>query len=211
MQDGNVAVVANAWPPVAEPESSNAGRPLSLDEWLSLDEDEAGEWVDGLLEEEEVPDFTHELTISWLIRIVGTWLGTRGFVVGSELKILTAPRRGRKPDLAIILPGSKAPPRAGPLREPPDILVEVVTPTPRDERRDRVEKMSEYATFGVSYYWLVDPALTAFEIFERTGTGNYQKLVGVTSGRIDPVPGCAGLVIDVDALWAELARLGDAE
>jgi Uma2 family endonuclease len=203
--------VANAWPPVTESESAGAGRPLSLDEWLSLEEDEAGEWVDGLLEEEEVPDFTHELTISWLIGVLRTWLGGKGFVVGSELKILTAPRRGRKPDLAIILPGSKAPPRTGPLREPPDVVVEVVTPTPRDERRDRVEKMSEYASFGVKYYWLVDPALTAFEIFERTSSGNYQKLVGVTSGHIDPVPGCAGLVIDVDALWAELARLADAE
>ena len=34
---------------------------------------------------------------------------------------------------------------------------------------------------------LVDPALTAFEIFERTVEGNYQKLVGVTAGRIDAV------------------------
>ncbi|HYJ10628.1 MAG TPA: Uma2 family endonuclease, partial [Polyangiaceae bacterium] len=138
-------------------------------------------------------------------------LGGRGFVFGSELKVLTAQTLGRKPDLAIILPGSKAPPRTGPLREPPDILVEIVTPTPRDERRDRVEKMAEYARFGVSYYWLVDPALTAFEIFERTPQGNYQKLVGVTGGRIETVPGCPSLTIDVDALWAELARLGDAD
>ncbi len=203
--------VANAWPPVTETESTHVGRPLSVEEWLALDEDDEGEWVDGWLVEEEVPDFTHELTISWLIRIVGHWLNGRGFVVGSELKILTAKTRGRKPDLAIILPGSKTPPRSGPLREPPDILVEVVTPTPRDERRDRVEKMGEYARFGVAYYWLVDPALGAFEIFGRTPKGNYEKLVGVTAGRIDPVPGCKGLVIDVDALWAELARLGDAE
>lgn len=203
--------MANAWPPILESDNTQVGRALSLEEWLELDEDEEGEFVDGRLVEEEVPDFTHELTVSWLIRIVGHWLAGRGFVVGSELKILTSTNRGRKPDLAIILPGSKAPPRTGALREPPDILVEVVTPTPRDERRDRVEKMSEYARFGVQYYWLVDPTLGAFEIFERTPTGNYQKLVGVTSGRIDPVPGCAGLVVDVDALWAELARLRDDE
>jgi Uma2 family endonuclease len=201
--------VANAWPPILESDNAQVGRALSLEEWLSLDEDEDGELIDGRLVEEEVPDFTHELTVSWLIRVVGLWLGGRGFVVGSELKILTSSTRGRKPDLAVILPGSKAPPRTGPLRDPPDILVEVVTPTPRDERRDRVEKMSEYARFGVPYYWLVDPTLGAFEIFERTPAGNYQKLVGVTSGRIDPVPGCAGLVVDVDALWAELARLQD--
>jgi Uma2 family endonuclease len=187
------------------------GCALSLEEWLALSEDEDGEFVDGHLVEEEVPDFTHELTVSWLIRVIGLWLAGSGFVVGSELKILTSANRGRKPDLAVILPGSKAPPRTGPVREPPDILIEVVTPTPRDERRDRVEKMSEYARFGVPYFWLVDPTLGAFEMFERTPAGNYQKLVGVTAGSIDPVPGCPGLVVDVDALWAELARLRDGE
>ena len=185
------------------------GRALSAEEWLALDE--KGEWVDGLLVEEEVPDFTHEVTVSWLNGLLRNWLNGRGFVAGSELKILTGKTRGRKPDLSVILPGSKAPPRSGPVREPPDILVEVITPTPRDERRDRIEKMTEYARFGVRYYWLVDPALSAFEIFERAPDGNYKKLVGVTAGKIDPVPGCASLVIDVDALWAELARLGDGE
>jgi Uma2 family endonuclease len=202
--------VANAWPPV-EVEEAHEPRALSAEEWLGLDEDEEGEWLDGWLVEEEVPDWTHELTVTWLVHVLRQWLGGRGFVAGSELKILTAKTRGRKPDLSIILPGNKAPPRKGALREPPDILVEVVTPTPRDERRDRIEKMAEYARFGVRYYWLVDPALSAFEIFERTPEGNYQKLVGVTEGRIEPVPGCAGLSIDVDALWAELARLGDAD
>ena len=115
------------------------------------------------------------------------------------------------PQFARSVPESKAPPRSGPLREPPDILIEVVTPTPRDERRDRVEKMSEYAAFGVPYYWLVDPTLKAFEVFGLTSEGNYQRLVGVTGGQLENVPGCSGLSIDVDALWAELARLGDVE
>ncbi|MET0791389.1 MAG: Uma2 family endonuclease [Polyangiaceae bacterium] len=199
--------MANAWPPIQESGSAGIERELTLEEWLVLDEDEAGEFVDGRLVEEEVPDFAHELTISWLIGVIRAWLGGQGFVVGPELNVVTAANRGRKPDLVVILPGSKPPRRSGPLREPPDILVEVVTATPRDERRDRVEKMAEYARFGVSYYWLVDPALVSFEIFERTPSGHFQQLVGVTEGRIDPVPGCTGLVIDVDALWTELSRL----
>ncbi len=38
-------------------------------------------------------------------------------------------------------------------------------------------------------------------------SGNYQKVVGTTSGGIDPVPGCAGLALDIDALWSELSRV----
>jgi Uma2 family endonuclease len=64
-------------------------------------------------------------------------------------------------------------------------------------------------TFGVRFYWLVDPALGSFEIFERTDAGHYVKVIGMTSGVIDAVPGCPGLSLDVDALWAELARLAD--
>jgi Uma2 family endonuclease len=202
--------MANAWPPLPQP-SGPLPSVATLEQWLELPEDAEGEWVDGRLEEEEVPDAVHELAVSWLIRVLGAWLGSQGFVFGSELKVLTAANRGRKPDLVVLLPGSAAPPRRGPLRVPPDLMVEVITPSPRDERRDRVEKMGEYAAFGVRYYWLVDPALGSFEIFERTSAGNYQKLAGVVAGRIDPVPGCPGLVLDVDALWAELQRLGDDE
>lgn len=203
--------MANAWPPVTEADSTELERAMSREEWLALDEDESGEWVDGKWVEEEMPDAAHELAVTWLAWVLRQWLGPRGFVAGSELKVLTAGTRGRKADLVIFLPGTKPPPRTGPVRTPPDIFVEVVSPTPRDERRDRIEKMAEYARFGVRYYWLVDPALSAFEIFELTAEGNYQKLVGITSGRVDAVPGCGGLSIDIDALWAEIARLGDAE
>jgi Uma2 family endonuclease len=199
-------LVTNAWPPVGVRGTRDVGRALSLEEWLALDEDEAGEWVEGRLVDEEASDYTHELTISWLIRVVAFWLGGRGYLVGSETRVLTTPLTGRRPDLSLILPGSPPPPATGPLRTAPDVVIEVVTPTPQDERRDRIEKMGEYARFGVPYYWLVDPALSAFEMYERTPQGHYQRLVGVTGGRIENVPGCAGLVLDVDALWAELLR-----
>lgn len=198
--------MANAWPPIREPDREIAGRVLSVEQWLSLAEDEDGELVNGRFEEEEVPDAVHELAVSWLIRVLGTWLAGEGFVFGSELKLLVAEKTGRKPDVVVLLPGSPAPPRRGPLVEPPDIIVELVSPSPRDERRDRVQKMSEYARFGVRYYWLVDPALGTFEIFERAPAG-YTQIVAVTGGRIEAVPGCKGLAIDVDALWRELARL----
>jgi len=201
----------NVWPPVLEPSTATPSRMLSLQEWLALPEDLPGELVRGRLTEEEMPDAVHELAIAWLIWLLRQWLSGKGFVFGSELKVLTGPDTVRKPDMVVFLHDSPPPPRRGRITRPPDVLVEVVTPSPRDERRDRVEKMAEYAQFNVRYYWLVDPALGSFEIFELTAERFYQKVVGVTSGVIDPVPGCAGLKIDVDALWTELSRLGDQE
>jgi Uma2 family endonuclease len=85
-------------------------------------------------------------------------------------------------------------------------MLEVVSPSPADERRDRVEKMDEYAAFGVHYYWLVDPALAAAEIFELQN-GRFARAVAATSGVVRDVPGCPDLELDLDGLWAELARL----
>jgi Uma2 family endonuclease len=181
---------------------------MTFEQWAQQLEDETGELVDGHLTEEEVPDPAHELTVSWLIVLFSNWLrGKGGFVFGSEIKLCVTPKRGRKADVVVCMPSARPPPRRGLLKEPPDILVEVVTPTPRDERRDRVEKMSEYAEFGVPYYWIVDPALGSLEIFQLTDDHKYKKARGVTSGRIDDVPGCAALRLDLDELWRELDRL----
>ncbi len=181
--------------------------PMSLEEWAAMPEDEPGELVDGRLVEEEVPGYAHELIVGWLIHMLRTWLVPRkGFVGGSDAKFAVTPRRGRKPDVSAYLPGSRKPSSAGLVRIPPDIMVEVVSPTPRDGRRDRVEKLREYAAFGVRWYWIVDPAFRSVEVFELGADGRYAHALGATGGTID-VPGCEGFKLDLDELWAEVDRL----
>jgi Uma2 family endonuclease len=180
---------------------------MALDVWAVLPEDEDGELVDGRLEEEEMPDPVHELTVSWLIALLRAWLGGRGgFVFGSGVKLKVGERSGRKPDVAVVLPGAAAPPRRGMLTSPPDVAVEIVSASPADERRDRVEKMTDYATAGVRWYWIVDPGLGSFEIFELS-EGRYTRVHAATEGAVVGIPGCDGLVLDLDALWSELDRL----
>ena len=187
-------------------------RALSLEDWGNLSEDEPGELVNGRLVEEEVPDNEHEVVVGFLVTLLTLWTIPRGgFVFGSEAKFAVQANRGRKPDLAVYLPGGHRPPRRGINRVAPDIAVEVISASPRDMRRDRIEKADEYASFGVRWYWLVDPRARSFEVWELEAHGRYARATAASEGRLDAVPGCPELVVDLDALWAQLDRLGDED
>jgi Uma2 family endonuclease len=180
---------------------------MSLEEWASLPEDEPGELVDGQIVEEEVSDWDHEGVVAWLLIVVGSWVLARdGWVFGSDGKLALRTGLGRKPDLSVFLPGTPPPPRHGPGRAPPDIVVEVISSAARDARRDRIEKAAEYAAFGVRFYWLIDPDDRTFEIFELDARGRYARALGASEGALD-VPGCEGLRLDLDALWAKIDKL----
>jgi len=181
---------------------------LSLDEWFALPEDEPGELVNGRLEEEEVPDYLHELLVMLLGRLLTDWTFPQGgLVAGSDAKFAVSSRRGRKPDLTVYLPGGRRPPARGLIRVPPDVAIEVVSPTPRDGRRDRVEKLADYAAFGVAWYWLVDPQLRSLEILQLDAQGRYLHVLGASTGTLQQIPGCEGLTLDLDALWAAIDEI----
>lgn len=180
---------------------------MSLDEWASLPEDQPGELVDGRLVEEEVSDFDHESVAAWLLIFLGGWALSRGgLAFGSDGKFAIRPGLGRKPDLSVFLPGAPLPPRRGPAHTPPSIVVEVISSDSRDVRRDRIDKALEYAAFGVRYYWLIDPDNRTFEIFELDALGRYARVAATSTGTLD-VPGCTGLTLDLDAMWAYVDRL----
>lgn len=188
--------------------TSHATPGLSLDEWFDLPEDQPGELVEGRLEEEEVPDYLHELLVALLAQLLGNWISPRGgLVAGSGAKFAVGSGRGRKPDLTVYLPDSRRPPARGLIRVPPDIAIEIVSATPRDGRRDRVEKTADYAAFGVAWYWLLDPQLRSLEILQLDSQGCYLHVLGASDGTLDKIPGCEGLALDLDSLWAAIDSL----
>ena len=91
-------------------------------------------------------------------------------------------------------------------RTPPTVIVEVISQQPRDVRRDRMEKASEYARFGVRWYWLVDPDALLFEIWELGPTAQYMQINAASTGKMT-IAELDGLDLDLDALWAEVAPL----
>ena len=182
-------------------------RRMTLDEWADLPEDEEGELVDGWLVEEEVPDFLHEAIVAWLLAKLVAWTSDVGGIAGgSDAKFAVASDRGRKPDITVFVPG-RMPPRRGLVRVPPEIAVEIVSTRARDRRRDRVEKSAEYAAFGIPWYWIVDPEPLRLEIHRRRDDGSYIEALAASAGVLRDVPGCPGLVLDLDELHAYVARL----
>lgn len=185
-------------------------RRMTIDEWMALDEDEPGEIVDDVLVEEEMPSNLHEVVAAFLLGLFRAWTVPRGgLAFGSQLKLVVRPQRGRKADACAYLPGQKLPGRhRRATTRAPAIVVEVLSPRPRDVRRDTIDKLAEYATFGVRYYWLVDPLARTLEILELRQDAPPQILVAAAEGS-HPVPGCDGLVVDLTAMWSEIDRLPD--
>jgi Uma2 family endonuclease len=177
---------------------------MSLKEWAELDDDIEGELVDGVLEEEEMPTFLHEIIVTWLVGALRAWVRPRGgFVGGSEMKLAIAPRRGRKPDLAVFLRGGTPPLLDTLIRIAPHVVAEVTSPRTRDARRDRIDNLGDYARSGVPYYWIADPQLRSLEIYQLGRDGRYTIALSASTGRVR-VPGCRGLTLDLSDLWHEV-------
>ena len=90
------------------------------------------------------------------------------------------------------------------VRVSPHVVVEVLSPRPRDVRRDRVDKLADYGAARAKYYWIIDPQVRTLEIFELGARGRFSHALAAKEGRLARVPGCDGLKLDLDDLWAAL-------
>lgn len=181
-------------------------RSITLEDWARLPEDEPAEWVDGWLVESEVPDWVPETIVVWLVAQLKGWASVHDArVAASGVRYAVTATRGRLPDLSVFLDGRRPPPK-GLVRIPPDVMIEVISDASSDVRRDRVEKLSEYAQFGVRWYWLVDPQIRTLEILELR-SGAYAHVGAAASGVIEAIPGFPDLSLDLDALWADVDAL----
>jgi Uma2 family endonuclease len=55
----------------------------------------------------------------------------------------------------------------GHLHQAPELIAEILWPTPDDEYRDRVAKLDLYSRRGVSEYWIVDGSTRRVEIYRH--------------------------------------------
>ena len=183
------------------------GSPVTMDQWAALEEDDSRELVDGRLEEAEVPSVVHEVIVMWLLmRLEPYFRARRGRALASGIKLAIGSRRGRLADIVCFGPDAKLP-REGVVRAAPEVVIEVVSRRAQDQKRDRIAKPEDYAALGARAYWMVDPWLRTVEILELGADGRYVRAFAGAGSTLAQVPGLPDLVLDFDAMWAEIDAL----
>jgi Uma2 family endonuclease len=178
---------------------------LSYEQFLEwADEDTWAEWVDGRVIPMPVTVAErHAAILMFLAQLFGvvTRFGALGSTYTEPFQMrLRGLRRGRSPDLFLVLPEHRDRMRRHYLDGPADIVVEIVSP--ESQHRDRVEKLAEYEQAGVSEYWLVDAEGRGAEFRVLGPDGRYQLALAASAGhyRSRVLP---GLSLRVEWLWQE--------
>lgn len=121
------------------------------------------EIIAGTLHEMPPPSWDHAVTVAALMGLLGPLFARLGGVlVTAPVGVFFLGADPVQPDLVGLLPGSRAAPSRRGVEGPPDLLIEV--PSPSNRGYDRLTKRELYAQAAVREYWLVDPATRTIEI-----------------------------------------------
>ncbi|MDX2148489.1 MAG: Uma2 family endonuclease [Planctomycetota bacterium] len=131
------------------------GMRMSAHDFLALGETrERYELIDGVVVMSPSPVPLHsELVLEVLRQLFLFSVGRERLRVFSETDILLTSGDVYRPDLCIYLPG-RVPPNTPLLDLPPDLVLEVASPSTK--RLDYITKRDDYEAFGVGEYWIVD-------------------------------------------------------
>ena len=145
------------------------GGTWAYNDLFALPEDGARyEIIDGELFEMPSPTLAHARAIMALIRLLLPLIDrVSGTLFTAPLDVFFAGADPVQPDLVALLPGTRARPVRRGVEGPPDLLIEVLSPSNR--AHDQVRKRELYARGGVREYWIVDPEQRVIEIIDGHG------------------------------------------
>ncbi len=177
-------------------------RPLTYDDLLQMPDDgNRYELIDGELYVSPPSSPRHQRLAYRLVRLLGDQVDPNaiGEIYFAPLIVKLSDRRVVQPDLLFINRERLSIVTADGIEGPPDLVVEILSPSTRVT--DEVLKGKLYADAGVPEYWLADPSEASLRIFVLID-GDYQEVPHEGgSVRSYALP---GLMIDVAALFCDL-------
>jgi Uma2 family endonuclease len=125
------------------------------------------EVIDGDLFTSDPFDLPHQLVVQHFGKQIGIYLDDNPIgAVAPAPGVIFDEHNGVIPDLVFISNERRAQVLGGEkITGAPDIVLEVLSPGPDNERRDREVKRRLYAKFGVREYWIADLENRRVEIY----------------------------------------------
>ncbi len=157
----------------------------TYDDLVSLPDDgRRYEIIEGDLYEMPAPTWAHSTVIANLITaLIPLVVRLGGLWRTAPLDIFFAGADPVQPDIVVLLPGGEAHPTTRGVEGPPDLLVEVLSPSNR--AHDLLTKRALYGRAGVREYWIVDAEAQTIEILSLDRDALH--VVSVMSGGDTPV------------------------
>lgn len=154
--------------------------PSSYEDLLALPGDgKRYEIIEGALFALPTPNTPHAATVMNLITLAAPLIqALRGRIFTGPLDVFLSDANLVQPDILAVLPESRAEMAQRGIDGPPDLVIEVVSPSNRDH--DALTKRSLYGVEGVQEYWLVDPDARTLEVLtlDRDALHTYGTFAG---------------------------------
>ena len=177
----------------------------TYDDHLTLPDDgRRYESIEGELYEMPPPGWDHAIIVMTLILLLAPQVQRLGgTLVTAPVDVFCAGANPVQPDILALLPGSRASGESRGVDGPPDLIVEVLSPSNRVH--DEVTKRSLYARAGVREYWIVDPDARTLHVLSLDGASFHAVQFGPGNDR--PVSPLLGLLnVAVEDLFPALAE-----
>jgi Uma2 family endonuclease len=161
------------------------------------------EIIDGELYVSTAPSWHHQYAASRLIALLDAWSRVTGLgeaVVAPGL--IFAPDQDVIPDVVWVSRGrlQGALDEAGHLTRAPELVVEVLSPGPTNERRDREVKLALYSRQRVEEYWMIVPLAQTIDVY-RQQAGRLAHVGGLTAADTLTSPLLPGFSCPVSTLF----------
>ena len=125
-------------------------------EYLALDAGRQIEFDRGCVEVLDLPTKEHQRMVRFLFLSLNEFVTSRrlGEVFFAPLPVRLWNGKYREPDLIFVKHGRED---MGNYPDGGDLVIEIVSDSPSDRKRDLETKVTEYEMAGIQEYWAVDP------------------------------------------------------
>jgi len=148
-------------------------------DYEALPEGSPYQLVEGELVMSPAPAPDHQVISGNIYLLPRMAVRGKGVVLYSPLDVYFDLENAYQPDIVVILKGSKARITRKGVYGPPDVVVEILSPS--TAYYDLTQKKDVYERSGVREYWLVDPLRRTFEVYLNTEEGF--KLISKAKGK----------------------------